>query len=309
MSDFNFMKPPKGVFLTEFISAAVQSVGHDGFRTRNKSPCFGPRLAFTVLMDNLEKFVVQVEKTKSPYFGFVYSDSVTHDSLNGGRRIVGDLLKSLQFFHGNGYLNNTVLILLSDHGIQSGDMINYFQGYMEERLPLLYVTFPKWFPREYADAYGILKKNAEERLVTPFDVYETLVDLLPSEKFWTSGKSSRGTEGPGRSLFSPIPESRNCETAGIPKEFCSCNLKLVPEPTRNLIIIQAANYHVNKINKLLKKRGNKSCAELNLNYDLISAETLTDLKTNATVLHRIVFETFPGNANYEVLVNLEDGKK
>ena len=51
------------------------------------------------------------------------------------------------------------------------------QGKLEERLPLMTFTFPEWFKDKHARLYRNLEKN-KDRLTTPFDIYETLRDLL-----------------------------------------------------------------------------------------------------------------------------------
>lgn len=48
---------------------------------------------------------------------------------------------------------------------------------MEERLPFAYISFPEWFERRYPEAVENVHLNAR-RLTSPYDLYETLKDLL-----------------------------------------------------------------------------------------------------------------------------------
>lgn len=312
-----FVKQPTDYFLKPFTTAAQESIGHDGSgKLSNYGKCFGPRSAFQVLMSYLESFAGKMEFEKSPYFGFAMSDTATHDYVNGGQYIQNDLLAMLQLFEGKGYLNNTVFILLSDHGHRTGEMRNHFQGYLEDRLPFMYFVVPDWFQKMYPGAYENMKKNANERLVTPFDINEVLADLLPFSKlrFNTTDteypvESTVRRRWPGISLFSSIPASRTCESAGIIKAFCACNLKRIPISTKNKTLIEAAGHVVSQINELVVKTRDSKCTRLKLNASLVSAEAVISTRTNITELYRIVFETYPGNANFEAMLNFHETKK
>lgn len=48
---------------------------------------------------------------------------------------------------------------------------------MEAKLPILYILPPPSFSKTYNSAYENLKKN-RDRLTTPFDLHDTLIDLL-----------------------------------------------------------------------------------------------------------------------------------
>jgi len=85
------------------------------------------------------------------------------------------------------------------------------QGKMEERLPFLAVRIPRWFADKYPQAALSLHSNAD-RLTTPFDLHETLKDVLDMQRSRTNL-----TEGTPRSysLFQDIPDNRTCADAAI----------------------------------------------------------------------------------------------
>lgn len=58
-----------------------------------------------------------------------------------------------------------------------GNIRETFVGWYEERLPFIYIWLPDWFRNENPDAYQALKLN-ENRLTSPFDLYETFRDIL-----------------------------------------------------------------------------------------------------------------------------------
>jgi len=85
------------------------------------------------------------------------------------------------------------------------------QGKFEERLPFMAVRVPDWFSRRYPLAGVNLRRNAD-RLTTPFDLHETLLDLVDMNRprNMTSGRLPRGY-----SLFQEIPDNRTCTDAAI----------------------------------------------------------------------------------------------
>lgn len=57
-------------------------------------------------------------------------------------------------------------------------IVKLFQGQMEERLPFMIIVFPEWFKRRFPAAVANVRRNSRNRLVTQYDVHETLRDLL-----------------------------------------------------------------------------------------------------------------------------------
>jgi phosphoglycerol transferase MdoB-like AlkP superfamily enzyme len=59
------------------------------------------------------------------YFQFLWATSLTHDYVNNGRLGEALLLEFLQWMNQEGYLNNTVFVLMSDHGIRWGKNLKF----------------------------------------------------------------------------------------------------------------------------------------------------------------------------------------
>jgi hypothetical protein len=98
----------------------------------NYKICFGKRRSIDVLYDYVKKFI---RTTKNqPWFSFFWSSSMTHDSLDSPM-IDKDLSELLQQMKNEKYLENTILFILSDHGMRFGRFRQKtFQGMVEERL-------------------------------------------------------------------------------------------------------------------------------------------------------------------------------
>lgn len=60
------------------------------------------------------------------------------------------------------------------------DVRNTQQGKLEERLPFFSFVLPTWFKHKYPKAYDNFQENAHS-LTTPFDIYETLKNVLHFE--------------------------------------------------------------------------------------------------------------------------------
>lgn len=54
---------------------------------------------------------------------------------------------------------------------------NTIQGKQEERLPFFSFRFPDWFKKIYKTAYDNFQNNLD-KLVTPFDIHNTLKSVL-----------------------------------------------------------------------------------------------------------------------------------
>ncbi|XP_022913480.2 uncharacterized protein [Onthophagus taurus] len=117
-------------------------------------------------------------------------------------------------------LNNTIFILVSDHGDQNNKLRLTHLGSIEDRLPLLYVYFPLWHKQSFKEAHCNLKRNAE-RLVTTFDIHKTLQTL--TDPFNINYETNDFNLNKSVSLFSLISTRRTCETVEISSHFCSCN--------------------------------------------------------------------------------------
>lgn len=120
------------------------------------------------------------------------------------------------------------------------------QGRLEERLPFFIISFPEWFRNKYPTAIDNLKQNAYNRLTTPFDVHETLFDIMHYKnqlapntlqireqsllnenetlhEILTMYKNTKKYKR-GISLFLPIQSSRTCNDAGITPHWCTCQV-------------------------------------------------------------------------------------
>ncbi|XP_033163992.1 uncharacterized protein LOC117143401 isoform X2 [Drosophila mauritiana] len=207
-------------------------------------------------------------------------------------------------------LNNTLLLLMSDHGLRAGEYRMSLQGMKEESQPLMVAIYPEWLKRKYPLAVGNLESNAHS-LITPYDLRETLADVialgqLKDANIEVSMKRLQ-THPPNRlprgiSLFLPIPDHRTCDLAHIPSLFCFCR-ELTELPTDDGLVLRSSRFMVESINQLIKPFG--QCRQLKLEMVLLAY--FLDFGEESFVYElRLRVRTSPGNGVYEATVRLSD---
>lgn len=228
-----------------------------------------------------------------------------------------DDVKSLvQFLYEGNYLNNTLLILMGDHGARYSFIRSTWSGKLEERLPYFSFLFPDWFQKKYPEAIKNLRTNTK-RLTTPFDLYETFQDILQYNGSVHSNVSQRGI-----SLFQEIPLERSCDHAGIAPHWCAClawkNVSLDEQHTK-----LALQFTIDTINNYTSKYRD-DCALLFIANVTMATKMETrqevlkfkqtdsnggiykiDLSaknTNEFELYQLTFQTTPGGGHFEVTV-------
>lgn len=227
LGTFNFEKPgfsgtPTDYYIHTFMHEAELHVGNN--KDFNSFICMGNKYFYQVLLDYVEDLTKTLKTSK--LFGFFWEVTMSHDYLNYPVIMDDSYQKFLKKLDSSKYLDETILILLSDHGIRWGDIRFTKQGRLEERLPLVHILLPTSFRKRYSSAYNNLKLNSR-RLTTPFDLYSTLSDLVNLDTIENDKiqqrTSSFYTQDRSISLFLPIPGNRTCYMAGIDDHWCTCH--------------------------------------------------------------------------------------
>lgn len=186
-------------------------------------------------------------------------------------------------------------------------LLKLFQvGHIEERIPFHAVHIPPMLISRQPNILVNLRFNSH-RLVTPFDVYATLADLLEFVKTDRPLGASPSPPGIlGRSLFGQIPGDRTCKDASIPAHYCVCETT-TPIDNSDSRAITAANIIVEYVNHLLKDISDK-CVELSTNgvMSAVIVKTMEDggKEDEAEQKVRVVVEAKPSMALFEATVIL-----
>lgn len=182
---------------------------------RNKPLCIGSLARHNVFIDYARDLHRTYPKSVRK-FTFVFNSEMSHDSHNRLQLADDDLVAYLKDMTDGGQLDDTLLIMMADHGARFSAVRRFVQGKHEERNPFMSFRFPPSFEKKHPDAMKNLRTNVH-RLSTPFDVHATLRDI-----YNYSGVPVGDVKQRGISLFSEIPENRTCKQADIEPHWCTC---------------------------------------------------------------------------------------
>lgn len=313
MTTFNYLKPgfrvqPTDYYLRPFCIASEKDIGNT--HKSNANLCVGTRKTYQNLLDYTRKTASQF--AREPYFAMFWQASLTHDYFNYPQLGDESYSKFITYMSTEQLLNQTALIVMSDHGMRWGNFRQTYQGRMEDRLPFVFIILPSWWKEKYQIAWANLRRNTRS-LTTAFDLHETLMDLLNSKNLEESKLKHRFKEltekkdlPRGISWFFPIPDYRTCSMAGIASHWCMCHdsndVPLNDESLRNKAI-----FLVEELNTMLKKFA--QCATLKLK-EIKDAKAWKDKSDGSKLVdYTITIQTEPGDAVFEGTVRYREDEK
>nr|CAH7722095.1 unnamed protein product [Callosobruchus chinensis] len=222
--------------------------------------CTGPETAGERIMNLAKDFAFTFRGY--PTFGFFWMNSFSHNRLNTPTGMDGKVRSFLEELTNGGVTESSIVIFLSDHGMRFGDIRLTHTGWLEERLPFIYVSFPSWFQERFYNEYATFKNNSH-KLTSPFDLHMTLKHILKmQDKNYTVTPSVSCPLC--RSLFEEIPYTRSCEEAGITGHWCTC-LGFVPISLEKSLEKDVVAFVLNEVHEILKKgKGTRPCAKFKL---------------------------------------------
>lgn len=294
-----FVQPPVDYYLRPYMIASEKMLK---IRSRFRGIyCAGPELT----IDRIYDYGIEFAKTFSgvhPFFGFFWSNSVSHDDINGASMMDDKMVRKFEDLDNSGVLNETMVIFLSDHGMRYGNIRNTFVGWYEERLPFLHIWLPKWFREQDPEAYTALQIN-QNRLTSPFDLHMTLRDILMR----AGGERNVSSGCPiCSSLFRRVPYERGCEDVGVSPHWCTCKA-FVPQSTTEKIATDSAKILMDYIESNIKDykndKGKRLCAKLRLKK-IHRIDKLIDVSGDNGGVGEYFFmlEVEPGGGKFEATI-------
>ncbi|VVC33777.1 Alkaline-phosphatase-like, core domain,Alkaline phosphatase-like, alpha/beta/alpha,Protein of unknown [Cinara cedri] len=309
MGTFNFGKygfrnAPTDYYTRPYMLAAEQFLPVIKFDGLNY--CLGPRSAPDRVYDYAEDFV-RLHK-RHGYFAVFWLNTFSHNDVNippsMDRRTAETLFRLLD----GRLLNNTVTVVLSDHGLRFGKIRETDVGWLEERMPAFYMRLPTGYAAAHSGHRAALTTN-KHRLTSPFDFHLTLKQLLLADH----GDDHRGSVADGcptcHSLFRPADANRSCEQAGIVPHWCTCD-EYEQLDRFSKTAVDGSKYVVRQLNELLTKyraavRQGYVCSELSLRKT-VSARSRVNRYTGRRE-YLLIVETLPGGSMFEVTVQDQGG--
>jgi len=80
---------------------------------------------------------------KTPIFVNAWLTQLAHDSLNSLQFGDEEFAEMLERLDSSEILENTILVLVADHGYRYGGIRETLAGYYEDKLPILWVRLPQ----------------------------------------------------------------------------------------------------------------------------------------------------------------------
>ncbi|KAJ8943439.1 hypothetical protein NQ318_015719 [Aromia moschata] len=291
-----FLEPPTDYYYRPYVVASEAL----GKRPRyGMTFCAGPETSGERVFNVAKDFAVSFKD--SPAFGLFWMNSFSHDDINIPSAMDEKVLEFLGDTSFRSAIDDTIVIFFSDHGFRFGDIRYTHTGWLEERLPFIYFHIPDSFKRTFPSQYRNFLINTE-RLTTPYDIYNTLQDVLQLGNGSYRGKRSLGCPN-CYSLFQEIPESRTCKEAAIDQHWCTCTGHNYISP-KDRVVRLVAEFVVEHINGLVDSfPEDGACADYALSR-VVSAgmsESYLNEKNQTVYYFLVIIETSP-SAMFEATV-------
>lgn len=235
-------------------------------------------------------------------FGYFWMNSFSHNELNSPSRLDGPVQQFLEDLGNDGVLDKSVVVFISDHGMRFGAIRLTYTGWLEERLPYIYLWFPPWFQKKFPNLVNNFKKN-KHKLTSPYDLHMTLQHLFVLSGFNRTVVPSQGCPK-CQSLLEEVSSERSCEDVGVTDHWCTCagykNIKLKASAQKSL-----DSFVVAAIDRILNEGGNETahkCANYYVKR-LISLSEAQKLAYKKDKVNHLLykFETFP-KAQFEATI-------
>lgn len=281
--------------------------------------CVGALPTYILLMNLTRQFTT----LKGKRFSVTLISDLSHQAFGDKKYhtdLLGtaddDLMNLLRSFKTDGILENTLLLVMSDHGSRFTNIRMTYQGKIEERLPFVSIVLPERLKKHRPDAEKNLRSNANV-LTTPFDIHTTILDAVGLKHLSNNYKVPGSDLLRGLSLLEPILASRSCSEAYIHPHWCAC-LKWKYVPENDMMYKRAAYEFAAYINFLIAE--NAKCAEMEIleikwvkreigsyqhsvEYKALMARQKFEIVIPTVVFYQVQIEMSPGHAMFEGTLN------
>ncbi|KAH8353101.1 hypothetical protein KR084_008874 [Drosophila pseudotakahashii] len=269
--------------------------------------CLGRRMANRYIYDYGRQFTQRFVHER-PVWGMFWSNHFSHDDPFMPSAMQEIILGDLLDFHEDGDFEEMIMIFFADHGTRFGRLTWLKEGFLEERLPMMFIYLPPWFRDTYPSFAQALELN-QHRLSSNFDLHNTLKHIVEIGGTPDGPKLPKSFDCPTcQSLFYPLPEDRTCSQAGIEEHWCTC------QPYRTLMrqkwLENIADSVIDRMNEyFVHKNLSDLCSNLTLDF-IHKTEIKSDpniewheeMKEVETAVYRIKFKVEQNSADFQATV-------
>ncbi|KAF9407297.1 hypothetical protein HW555_012630 [Spodoptera exigua] len=210
---FRFTYPPADHYLRPYSLARRNGKPHRSLSHH----CIESVPQYQMLMH----FVKECLLLDGKKFIFSLIDDLSSENFTFVPSADDSLLDFLQTMTARRVLEDTLLIVMGDHGPRFSPIRSTHQGMLEERLPLMAIILPHKLIKARPLALKALVNN-KDVLTTPLDIFTTILDVLGIDEVEPPDKLDGFDLPRALSLLGPIPDTRSCGEAGIMPHWCTC---------------------------------------------------------------------------------------
>lgn len=305
ISSFNynkkgFLKPPTDYYLRPYMLAAEKHLPIK--RKHSLTFCLGNKHSADHIYDFAMDFATHYRKDAS--FGLYWTNTFSHNDISDPSSMDSKMRSYLLMLDSRGVLNDSMVVFFSDHGLRFGPVRHLNIGWLEERLPMIFIWLPEWFQKQHPEIVQALKIN-RNRLTNPYDLHMTLKHVLQManpDQVYPPAPSCPNCQ----SLFTEIPYNRSCEETGITAHWCTC-APYKPHDKNDKIVKNAVKFVLDGINYSFKNYTHDDhkhplCSELKLKKisDVQKAEYRDGIDQYDDYL--LKFEASPSDGWFEATV-------
>lgn len=301
ISSFNyhkpgFQKPPTDYYMRPYMMAAEKNL--KTLTKHSLTLCLG----YQNSVDHIYQYAMDFAATynNDPFFGLFWTNTFSHNDISDPSAMDDKMLAYLAQMADREVLNNSAVVFFSDHGLRFGPVRKLVTGWLEERLPFMFIWLPPWFREANPELVRTLQVN-RNRLTNPYDLHITLKHILN-----LSGRRNDTLSADScplcHSLFHEMDPNRSCEQASIEAHWCTCPPYNAHSKTGVLVhgmvefVIKAMNDDLHKY----AAGGKAQCAKLRVKQ--IGYARKAENQSKTTDVYLIVFETSPNDAWFETTV-------
>ncbi|KAH6928885.1 hypothetical protein HPB50_020693 [Hyalomma asiaticum] len=232
-----FRKPPTDYYPVPVVYAMGVQKGLDDY-------CAGSRLKTQVFLDYLGDVMELNAADGNPLFSYVWLSDVPHSNDHALLVLDDPVYGLLRGMQQRRAFDDTVVVLLSDHGARFGTSRASEIGRHEDKTPFGFMMLPERLMRRHPTAAVNLEVN-QRRLVTAYDFHATLLAL--SRYDGVDFKPTLSTRR-GISLFGHVPPQRTCGDAFVSAQFCECQGSRVDLDENSELVESFASFVVHLLN-------------------------------------------------------------
>lgn len=291
-----FLKPPTDFYMRPYMLAAEHNL-----HVRHKHSltfCLGFKHSADHIYDYALDFATTYKNDAS--FGLFWTNTFSHNDISDPSSMDSKMQNYLVELERREILNNSMVVFFSDHGLRFGPVRKLVTGWLEERLPFIFIWLPDWFREENPDIVQALKMN-RNRLTNPYDLHMTLKHILE-----LSGRRKDmpvATSCPEcQSLFKEMPWNRSCDDSAIAAHWCTCSAYKTND-RKSPIVRSAVKFVLDGINEDLSKHKldgtHKMCADLKLSQISYARKAEYHDAPEPYDVYMIVFEASPSGGWFE----------